>query len=638
MDKRQGDLRDPQLREPTLSSDMSADPLCLPRADRCRCSGIPSHILNGEQSIAWHREILLKLGKSWTAIRWKILIFFSLFSVSSAITGACFSIAVLNVLIRRESAYLIEERIKVIVESRKSLMDPVLDRVQGCQYASDSALFTAFTEHLNATWPGSQSIVTILSKGGLHNADPPWLDTRSFAGVVEDRGSPEIRFLRIVKREGCFVRILVRIPLGDLFLNQLSSAAGLEIVNDKPVMLSSYRRDDGIAGEIEANFIPGSSRPVPVVVVARNWDTGASESWVICQIRPSYSRTIEDLSRMGLRKASWVSPLITIALTLGFAYACGTYLSLRLSRRIVTVIDALSHAAHRIGMGDFSLRIPVTGEDQLGSLVASFNEMTSHLESLREQERYRVALERDITLAREVQQYLYPRSAPTLLGAKVWGLTRPARIVSGDLYDFFSFSSNEVGLLCADVSGKGMSAALMMAHLQAVAHGRMLTLDQPSARPSPSAFAAMLNRDLCGRFGDNRYATMFYGEYDSASGLLRYINAGHCRPIFISETGEVTALSNGDLPIGLFIETTYQQRQLTLSRGCAIVVYSDGLVDALNSRGEEFGEERLVDYCRSLPKGATAQEICASVSQCTAEWSAAVEQFDDTTILVLRVD
>jgi serine phosphatase RsbU (regulator of sigma subunit) len=588
--------------------------------------------------MAWHRELLLKLGKFWTAIRWKILIIFSLFSVGSVITVTCFSIAVVNVLIRRESAYLIEERIKVIVESRKSLMDPVLDKVQGCQYSSDSDLFSAFTEHLNATWPGSQSLVTILSPGVLHNADPRWLNTPSFAGVVEDGGSLEIRFLRTVKREGCFVRILVRIPLGNLFLNQLSSASGLEIVNSKPVMLSSYRRDEGIAGETEANFIPGSSRPVPVVVVARNWGTGASESWVICQILPSYSRTIEDLSHMGLRKASWVSPLIAIAFTLGLAYAGGMYLSLRLSRRIVTVIDTLSHAAHRIGMGDFSVRIQVTEEDQLGSLIASFNAMTSHLESLREQERYRVVLERDITLAREIQKYLYPRSAPTLLDATVSGMTRPARIVSGDLYDFFSFSNYEVGLLCADVSGKGMSAALMMAHLQAVAHGRMLTLDQPSARPSPSAFAAMLNRDLCGRFGDNRYVTMFYGEYDSSSGLLRYINAGHCRPIVISETGEVTAFSNGDLPIGLFIETTYQELQLTLSRGCAIVVYSDGLVDALNSSGEEFGEQRLVDHCRSLPKGATAQQICTSLSQRTAEWSAAVEQFDDITILVLRVD
>jgi serine phosphatase RsbU (regulator of sigma subunit) len=580
----------------------------------------------------------LKLGSFWTSIRWQILIISSLFSVGSVIMVTCFSIAVLNVVIRRESAYQVEARIKIMVDSHIGLMDPVLSKVEGCQYASDSALFTAFTEHLNATWPGSQSIVTILSHGGPQNADLPWLNMPSFAGVVEDGGSSEIRFIRTVKREGCFVRILVRIPLAELFMNQLSSAAGLEVVDVKPVLLSAYRRDEGIAGEIEANFIPGSSRPVPVVVVARNWQTGAPEGWVICQIRPSYSRTIEDLSRMGLHRASWVSPLIIIAFTLGLVYACGTCLSLRLGRRIVTVIDTMSHAAHRIGMGDFSVRIPMTGEDQMGSLVVSFNAMTSHLEGLREQDRSRVALERDITLAREVQQYLYPRTVPALSGARVWGMTRPARIVSGDLYDFFSFSNNEVGLLCADVSGKGMSAALMMAHLQAVAYGRMLTLDQPSARRSPSAFAAMLNRDLCGRFGNNRYTTMFYGEYDSGSGLLRYTNAGHCRPIFISEAGEVTALANGDLPIGLFIDITYQEFQLKVSRGCAIVVYSDGLIDALNSTGEEFGEERLVDHCRSLPTGATAQGICADLSRCIAEWSAGVEQFDDTTILVLTAD
>jgi serine phosphatase RsbU (regulator of sigma subunit) len=264
--------------------------------------------------------------------------------------------------------------------------------------------------------------------------------------------------------------------------------------------------------------------------------------------------------------------------------------------------------------------------------------MSESTTRLYEQEKQGIVLERDMTLAREAQQYLYPRSAPVVSGAKVWGITTPARIVSGDLYDFFPFSSNAVGLLCADVSGKGMSAALMMAHLQAVAHGRMLTPDQPSARPSPSAFTAMLNRDLCGRFGDNRYVTMFYGEYDSHNGLLRYINAGHCRPIFISETGEVTALLNGDLPMGLFPETVYQEFQLTVSKDCTIVVYSDGLIDALNSKGEEFGEERLVDHCRSLSKKATAQEICAHLSQCITEWSAGVEQFDDTTILVLTVD
>src|ERR1700743_3454935 len=98
----------------------------------------------------------------------------------------CFSIAVLNALIRRESAYLIEERIRIMVESHLSIMDPVIDRIRDCKYKADSTLFTTFTEHLNATWPGSQSIVTVISARTPNDPDPTWLDTPTFAGVVED--------------------------------------------------------------------------------------------------------------------------------------------------------------------------------------------------------------------------------------------------------------------------------------------------------------------------------------------------------------------------------------------------------------------------------------------------------------------
>jgi serine phosphatase RsbU (regulator of sigma subunit) len=567
-----------------------------------------------------------------------MMIIFSFFSIVSVAMVVCFSIALLNVVIRRESAYLIEERIKIIVENRKAIIDLALDRIEGCEYASNATLSALFTEDLNGTWPGSQSVVSFLSSEEEYGVNPPWLDTPTLTGIVEDRAKLEIRFIRTMKRNGCSVRVFVRIPLGEAFLSQLSDASGLEVVDSQPVMLRRYRRDEGVAGEIQANFVPGSQRPVPIVVVAQDWQSGSFESWVICQIRPSYSRTIEDLSRMGLRRASWVFPLISIGSGFCLAYTCGMVLSLRLSRHIVTVIDTLSHASHQVGLGDFSVSIPVAEQDQLGLLVTSFNTMTTHLRELREQEKQRIILERDITLAHEAQQYLYPRSAPVLSGAKVWGMTTSARIVSGDLYDFFPFGDNVVGLLCADVSGKGMSAALMMAHLQAVAHGRMLVPDQPSARPSPSAFAALLNRDLYRRFGDNRFATMFYGEYDSSIRTLRYINAGHCPPILISATGEVTVLRNGDSPIGLFPEMLYQELQITLSSGCAIVVYSDGLVDALNSEGEEFGEERLVSCCRQLPKGASAESICTSLSQRVAEWSAGAERFDDTTILALAVN
>jgi sigma-B regulation protein RsbU (phosphoserine phosphatase) len=169
------------------------------------------------------------------------------------------------------------------------------------------------------------------------------------------------------------------------------------------------------------------------------------------------------------------------------------------------------------------------------------------------------------------------------------------------------------------VSGKGVSAALMMANLQALAHRGLLPLVETNSRPSSAAFVAALIRDLRGRFGNNRYVTMFYGEYDCHSKVLRYVNAGHS-------------------PVGLFPQITYEDLRVTLSSGCAIVVYTDGVTDALNSRGEEFGEERLITCCTSLSRGVDAEAIRTLLCSEVSKWSAGVEKFDDTTVLALSVD
>jgi serine phosphatase RsbU (regulator of sigma subunit) len=374
------------------------------------------------------------------------------------------------------------------------------------------------------------------------------------------------------------------------------------------------------------------------VVSARNAETGRSEDWTVCQLRPTLTRTVGDLSRMGLRKASWISPFASLAFGLAVVYAAGFLFSARLGRRIVAAIDGLSIATRRVGKGDFSVRLPVRERDQLGNLASSFNEMTRDLEVLREKERRNAVLERDIALAHEVQEYLYPRTRPGLPSATVWGATNAARVLSGDLYDFLSFRDGNVGLLCADVSGKGLSAALMMSHLQAMAHDRLLLAKDTDRQPEPAAFVDGLNRDLRGRFGNNRYATMFYGELDSRSKVLRYINAGHCAPILITETGEVRILTEGDLPVGLFPQVRYQERRLDLSTGGTVIVYTDGVTDALNLKGEEFGEQRLIACCNALPAGADAQTICRLLSEEIARWTTGVEQFDDTTMLVLSVD
>jgi serine phosphatase RsbU (regulator of sigma subunit) len=573
--------------------------------------------------------------RAWHSIRWQMLILFAFFSVLSTLLVACFAVAVLNVVIRRESAYFVEERINGIVDISRDITTAFANGVRGCDARATGP--RGISEYASSVWPGSQRLLAVLPEGSASRNKPAWLDSDSFDGIIVDHGSIEIRSLHKVKRPGCSLEAVLRIPLTRSTLEQLSTAAGVQISERQPVLLRSYLAGDRLKRIIEANFIPWSKVAVSVVVTARNWQTGRFEDWAVCKVRPSYRRTAADLSHLGMERASWVSPLGGIALALVFVYACGLLLSVRLSRRIVGAVDGLSQAAAQVGKGDFSVRVSSPEQDQLGVLASSFNKMTQDLETLREQDKQRVVLERDMALAHQVQQYLYPRVAPKLRGASVYALTTPARVVSGDLYDFLRFSDDEIGLLCADISGKGVSAALMMAHLQALVHARLLTSHESSMRPTPAAFATGFNRDLRGRFGNNRYATLFYGELDTRSNVLRYINAGHCPPILISEAGELVKLSDGDVPVGLFPEITYKELRVSLSNGCVLVVYTDGVTDALNSQGEQFGEERLISACASLPNGADAQAICEFLSSRLGAWTEGVPQFDDITLVVVSV-
>jgi serine phosphatase RsbU (regulator of sigma subunit) len=580
-------------------------------------------------------ELFQRVKEAWSAVRWQMLVIFAFFSVISTILVSLAAVAFLNVVVRRENANLIQERIDGVVDSFNRFTPFLVERVAGCRPPTPNP--PVLEEYPAAVWPESQSSLTVLSGEAGAAIKPEWLHADSFSGIVVDQGNLEIRSFRLVEREGCSMSVLVQVRLTEAFLNRLSNDAGLEISINKPVLRQQYRAHRGLAGEIEANFIPGSAHLIPVAVNARNWETGRAEDWIVVQLRPTFAPTVEGLNRMGLRKASWISPFGGIAFGLALLYGSGLLLSVRLSQRIVTAIDGLSNAAQRVGKGDFSVRLPVREQDQLGILASSFNAMTQDLETLREQEKRSAVLERDIALAQEVQQYLYPRNRPELPGASVWAVTTPARVVSGDLYDLLSFRDGKVGLLVADVSGKGVSAALMMSHLQALAHGRLLSADETRTQPAPATFIRGLNRDLRGRFGNNRYATMFYGEFDSRSKVLRYINAGHMPPILISEAGEAKRLEGGDLPVGLFPEAKYQELQLDLSKGGAIIVYTDGVTDALNSQGEEFDEGRLITCCNSLPGGVGAEAIGRSISKTVVEWTAGSEQFDDTTVLVLSV-
>jgi len=301
-----------------------------------------------------------------------------------------------------------------------------------------------------------------------------------------------------------------------------------------------------------------------------------------------------------------------------------------LTRTITIAVDDLYEATRHVRQGDFRHRIHVRNRDQLGVLAESFNAMTSSISELIEEQRARQKLENELTIAREVQGQLFPRELPSLPGLELAAICRAARVVSGDYYDFVKLGETKLGLAIADISGKGISAALLMASLQAALRSQAI-LD---GHRSTSQVVQTLNRHLFLNTSDDRYATLFYAEYDSAARTLSYTNAGHCAPFFVHGS-EVTKLDQGGTVVGLFDYTEYKQVRVPAAPGSLFVGFSDGLLEPENVYGEEFGTARLaaeVLRLRDLPVERVAEGLLSAVEQ----WAGSPEQADDMTVIVAR--
>jgi phosphoserine phosphatase RsbU/P len=303
-----------------------------------------------------------------------------------------------------------------------------------------------------------------------------------------------------------------------------------------------------------------------------------------------------------------------------------------LTRTITRSVSELYEGTLHVRRGDLGYRVRVPRRDQLGSLGESFNEMIGSVGQLIEEQRERQKLAHEVEIAREVQQQLFPRSLPSLPGLDLAAICRPARVVSGDYYDFIALGPTKVAITVADISGKGIFAALLMASLQAALRS-MATFD---GAESTADLVSRLNRHLFKNTSDDRYATLFYAVYDAQAKTLTYTNAGHLPPLFISD-GCVQSLDQGGTVVGLFEEVEYAQCTLPVKPGCLLVAYSDGLTEPENVYGEEFGVARLkseVLHHREMPAPRIAEDLVAAVEQ----WAGTPEQADDITVVVARMN
>ncbi|GEM_PF-1107064 len=338
-----------------------------------------------------------------------------------------------------------------------------------------------------------------------------------------------------------------------------------------------------------------------------------------------------------------------------------------LTRSITGAVHHLYEGTRRVEAGDFDHEIPITGRDQLGDLSKSFNQMTVSIRELLRVSAEKQRLDQEMKIAAAVQARLFPRSIPKSEKLEIAkGVCIPARAVSGDYYDLLDVAPGVIGIVVADVCGKGVSAALMMANLQANLRGQVqayrdaynykmsLAAQSESAdkqstlrsldrglRPHPvKRIVERVNQQVAESVMDASFITFFYAEFDEQHSTLRYTNAGHNPPLLVRAVekggGRVEKLDKGGTVLGLFCDVEYEEGELHLESGDALVAFTDGLVEARNPSGEEFGEERLIQTlleCGHLPAPNIEDRILRTVE----DWTAEAEQEDDLTLVILKV-
>ena len=257
-------------------------------------------------------------------------------------------------------------------------------------------------------------------------------------------------------------------------------------------------------------------------------------------------------------------------------------------------------------------------------------------------------LQHELELAREVQESLLPVQLPALSGLQVAALNRPARIVSGDVYDVVAVDESRMAVLCADVSGKGFGAALLAAEVQSYFRAML-----QAASVVRSALAAEAMSDLVRKLGplqaqvvtlmnttacrhldlSGRYATLFFGEIDSREGTLRYVNAGHNPPLLLPRDGPPVLLSTGGPPVGLFEDATYETGTEVIPPQGRLLIYTDGVIEARDGHDEEFGLQRLTDLCAAAT--GPLDQLLASILEAVENWNEGFEPADDLTLVAV---
>lgn len=381
----------------------------------------------------------------------------------------------------------------------------------------------------------------------------------------------------------------------------------------------------------------------PVPVSFWNEPARSNTEWFTIRTRPSAVLRAVFSQKSDMSSEIVSSAFLVISVLFLIAEILALIIGVSLTKTITGAIHDLYEGTLRVTRGDLSHRIPLHGQDQLGELAVSFNQMTENMQRFFKVEKERERLQAELEIAREVQRELFPKIMPSLESIRLTACCNPARMVSGDYYDYQQLENERIAIALGDVAGKGISAALLMATIQSSFRAQIRSSLQTAAVAgaplvkhsfSTSKLVSRLNEQLYTDTAPEKYATFYCGVFDDASSTLTSTNAGHLPPILV-RNGEASRLDVNGMVVGAFSHAKYDESRIRLEPQDLLVFFTDGITEPENEYGEMFGEDRLADLAvRNAHLGD--QEILDCIIDAVKQWTGEGELQDDMTLLLVR--
>jgi sigma-B regulation protein RsbU (phosphoserine phosphatase) len=606
--------------------------------------------------------VLMKQRLLWR-VRRKLILSYIFIGMIPSLLIIVFFLFCGAVLFMSVAAYLFRNGYDKIVEDAKVVAQAAALEIARSPAAAQQTLERV--HRIRSQAYRAMSVVYIAADGSVHPVGrwehmkppskvPAWL-ADDFAGNVALplQGSPaqsELVVRSAVRvATGGRAYVIVDIPIEDERVQQLNEKTAVRaygVITTEQAARASAQANGTAGGAAPGFALMWTKSLIQLDVV--DWDTGRTSRatiFISYRLGELYNQlsSAQSIVVSGMPMGDAILFIIVVIAGLFLIIeAVALLMGLALARSITSSVHQLFMGTERVRQGDFTHRIEIPSRDQLGELAGSFNQMTGSIENLLQTAAEKKRLEEELRIARQIQMSLLPRGPLDFPGIGVTALCVPAREVGGDYYDFFPLGSNRLGVLIADVSGKGTSAALYMAELK----GLVLSLSQ--IYQSPRQLLMEVNRIISENLDTRSFITMTYGVIDLGAGVMTFARAGHTPMIYLQGNGAdgraAQVLAPSGIVVGLRIPGAnekfaelLEETSITLQRGDVLVLYTDGITEAMNGDSDLFGEARLSRIVTEHGH-LDAAELRERILREVEAFVGTADQHDDMTMILIKVE